>query len=99
MLRRGILLYPLVRMVILLVQGFGAAISTGAPEGLRAPSLLEAHVITVPVLIAALGWLDLYRRDEVMFLANLGIGMRPIIALYCVPAVFIEAALLVWQWA
>ena len=40
-----------------------------------------------------LAWADLWRRNEVIFLANLGIGPRSAVALYVLPPCLLELIL------
>jgi len=50
----------------------------------------ESHPLLVGVIIALLAYADLSRRNEEVFLANLGIGLRHAVALYVVPACLLE---------
>lgn len=65
--------------------------------GAQTPGPFSPHLITVPLLTAALAWVDLHRRDEVLFFANLGIGLPTLIGMYVLPALVLEGIVALLQ--
>ena len=91
LLRRGISIAVLVRV-------FALAATAGVPRD-RGPSPLHFPPTTSVVLAAICGLLmlvDVRRRSELVLLANLGVGAWPIALSAAVPALAIEALLMVF---
>jgi len=82
---RGVIFWIGLRLLLLLVAGAGRSVS-------HQPGVsgLEGHPLLFPAIIVALAWYDLWRRNEVIFLANLGIGLPVAVALYAAPVLLLE---------
>jgi len=82
---RGALFWVGLRVLMLLVGG-AARSATDQPTATG----LESHPLLFVLIIACLAWYDLWRRNEVIFLANLGISLRYAVACYVAPAFLFE---------
>jgi len=82
---RGAIFWIGLRLLLLLVAGAAHTVS-------RQPGVtgLEPHPLLFAVIIAVVAWYDLWRRNEVIFLANLGIGLSRAVALYVAPVLLLE---------
>jgi hypothetical protein len=77
---RGVLLWAVLRLVVWFlsaVTGGGTSLSGGA-------------VLLLVLVAAVAAFLDTQRRNEVLFLANLGVGSIPIALLAGGPALLLE---------
>lgn len=90
---RGAAFWPVVRLFSMV---FTSSVPSLIP-GASTPGPLAPHLITIPLMTAGLAWIDLYRRDEVLFFANLGVGLRTLVAMYVLPAVVLEGIVMLLQ--
>ena len=82
---RGTLFWLGIRLAMLLVVAAARSATTG-----HIASASGGHPLVMGGIVAGLAWYDLWRRNEVIFLANLGIGIHRAIALYVAPGVLLE---------
>ena len=91
-LYRSVLAWLGVRAFVAVVIVFVGGLIVPPPH----PVLLTpGAALTVVLIVAALGLLDAHRRNEDLFLANLGVSRSQIVVTAAIPALVFELVLLV----
>ena len=85
MFHGGALFWLGLRLAMLVVIAVARSATTG-----HIASAAGSNPLVIGAIIAGLAWYDLWRRNEVIFLANLGIGTVSVIAIHVAPAVLLE---------
>ncbi len=83
---RGALLWPIMRVASMFVAALSQGMIDAGPGG----GIHSPHPFSLSLLAACIAWVDLQRRDEVVFFANLGIGLRTLILVYVAPVFALE---------
>ena len=94
LLRRGLVLWGLARLMLLAVVAFAALLAEGT--GHAALTSLRG-IVSVPQVVpfvALLIWVDLHRRHELVLLGNLAQPRWAVVLLACVPGISCELAVL-----
>ncbi|HEX8693869.1 MAG TPA: hypothetical protein VF746_15715 [Longimicrobium sp.] len=92
--RRSVAYWVLVHLVLAMLLVLRAADSGRSVEP---AALLPGGNPLAVVVVVALGLLEARRRDEDLFLANLGYGRATLAAYLALPAAALEAAFTLWR--
>ncbi len=93
-LRRSVAAWLAVRIFVAVAIVFASELLGLVPPP-HPVFLSPGAALTVVLIVAALGLLDAHRRNEDLFLANLGVSRSQIVVTAAIPALVFELVLLV----